>query len=435
MTRVLVTGGAGFIGSHVVDALARAGYEPVIYDLRPSPWHVGVETVIGDLCDTGRLTAALRSCTAILHLAAAADVDEVRDDPLGSERVNVRGTASVLEAARRAGVERVVYASTIWVYSDTPGTVVDEDTPLRHPAHLYTATKLAGELYCRSYAELYGLEYTVLRFGIPYGPRSRPAAVVPAMVRRALAGQALTIAGDGLQTRRFVYVEDLAAGVVRGLEPCAANRTYNLVSTEDISIKRVAQTVGAAVGKTEIVHTHGRSGDFAGVEVDGSRAERELSWRATTSFDEGVRRYVASVRSHDALPEFPPRSLVERLAVLRRVASPLALLGVIVACVSAAGSIEQVLDEAPLAILAMMIALPLTLVWSVDWGSAARRRIRVGFWALAALLLLAFVTPVPGLSAVAAHRVVTLALAGSAAIAAIRTTGGPLPAWRGRLGD
>ena len=161
--------------------------------------------------------AALAGCDAVVHLAAAADVDEVATDPLGAEQTNARGTASVLEAARRAGVGRVVYASTIWVYSDVEAAVVDEDTPLRAPAHLYTATKLAGELYCRSYRELYDLDTVVLRFGIPYGPRARPAAVVPAMVGRALAGEPLTVAGDGAQTRRFVYVEDLADGVVRAL--------------------------------------------------------------------------------------------------------------------------------------------------------------------------------------------------------------------------
>ena len=173
----------------------------------------------------------MRGCDVVVHLAAAADVDARGGRPTEAEERNARGTLNVLEAARRAGVGRVVYASTIWVYSDTERRLLEESLPLRPPAHLYTATKLAGELYCHSYHELYGLEYTILRFGIPYGPRARPAAVIPAFVARALAGEPLVVAGDGRQSRRFVYVEDLADGVVRALAPVAANRVYNLVGS------------------------------------------------------------------------------------------------------------------------------------------------------------------------------------------------------------
>ena len=136
--------------------------------------------------------------------------------PEDAERVNARGTVAVLEAARRAGVKRIVYASTIWVYSDCDEEAVDEDTLLPPPSHLYTSTKLAGELYCKAYQELYGIDYTILRFGIPYGPRAREAAVIPAFVNKAFKGEPLTLAGDGSQSRRFVYVEDLADGVAPG---------------------------------------------------------------------------------------------------------------------------------------------------------------------------------------------------------------------------
>src|SRR3954449_3142817 len=254
MSRVLVTGGAGFIGSHVVDKLIDAGHEPRIFDLRPSPHHPDgmVDTRLGSVCDLATLTAAMKDCDVVMHLAAAADVGEVAKTPVESEELNARGTLAVLQAARDAGVERVIYASTIWVYSDVPADAVDEDTDLRPPAHLYTATKLAGELYCRSYAELYGLQYTILRFGIPYGPRARPAAVIPMFVNKALAGEPLTLAGGGLQTRRFVYVEDLAEGCVRGLEHVAAGRTYNLVSDEDTSIRDIADQVKTILGDVEI---------------------------------------------------------------------------------------------------------------------------------------------------------------------------------------
>jgi UDP-glucose 4-epimerase len=295
MSRVLVTGGAGFIGSHVVDKLRDAGHTPVVYDVRPSPFHMNgnrPDTIIGSILDIDALTAAMRGCDAVMHLAAAADVGEVEKAPVASEELNSRGTLAVLEAARNAEVGRVVYASTIWVYSDVDAERVDADPPPCAPAHLYSATKLAGELYCRSYAELYDLDYTILRFGIPYGPRARPAAVIPMFVNKALAGDPLTLAGGGLQTRRFVYVEDLAEGCVAGLAAGAVGRTYNLVSNEDTSIRDIAERVQEIFGDVEIVHTEGRSGDFKGAEVDGSRAERELGWTPQTPFAEGVRRYV-----------------------------------------------------------------------------------------------------------------------------------------------
>jgi UDP-glucose 4-epimerase len=291
--RVLVTGGAGFIGSHVVDRLLAAGMAPRIFDVRESEHHEAgeVDSVLGDLLDRDALRAAMGGCDAVVHLAAAADVDDVALRPAEAEAVNARGTLNVLEAARGAGVSRVVYASTIWVYGSATGTV-DEDHTVELPDHLYTATKLAGEMYCRSYAALYGLDCTVLRFGIPYGPRARPAGVIPIFVRKALAGEPVTIAGEGLQSRRFVYVEDLAEGVVRGLGPQAGGRVYNLVGDESVTVRGIADAVGDLLGGVDIVHTRARAADFAGAEVSGARAAAELGWRPATSFAEGLRRYV-----------------------------------------------------------------------------------------------------------------------------------------------
>jgi UDP-glucose 4-epimerase len=294
--RVLVTGGSGFIGSHVVDKLRAHGHEPVIYDLRPSPWHEDpahpVETVLGSITDREALERALHSCDAVAHLAAVADVNDVHAEPEDAERVNARGTVAVLEAARRAGVKRIVYASTIWVYSDCAEEQVDEDTLLPAPSHLYTSTKLAGELYCKAYQELYGIDYTILRFGIPYGPRAREAAVIPAFVGKALRGEPLTLAGDGSQSRRFVYVEDLAEGVATALADVALNRVYNLASDENVTIRQIAESVKELMGDVEIVYTEARPGDFGGKVVCSQRAARELGWTAATPFSEGVRRYV-----------------------------------------------------------------------------------------------------------------------------------------------
>jgi UDP-glucose 4-epimerase len=300
--RVLVTGGSGFIGSHVVDKLRARGHEPVIYDLRPSPWHEPgtVDTVLGSITDREALERALHSCDAVAHLAAVADVNDVHASPEDAERVNARGTVAVLEACRRAEVKRIVYASTIWVYSDCDADTVDEDTLLPAPSHLYTSTKLAGELYCKAYQELYGIDYTIMRFGIPYGPRAREAAVIPAFVNKAFKGEPLTLAGDGLQSRRFVYVEDLADGVALGLGEVATNRVYNLASDESVTIKQIAETVQELMGNVEIAYTPARPGDFGGKVVSSERAERELGWTAATPFHEGVRRYIAWRREQAA---------------------------------------------------------------------------------------------------------------------------------------
>src|SRR4051794_20788441 len=307
--KLLVTGGSGFIGSHVVDVLAERGHEPVIFDRIRSP-HGSYPTVVGDATDCASLEHAMKGCDAVVHLAAMADVNDVQADPEGAERANARATLAVLEAARRAGVGRVVYGSTIWAYSDCPEPAVDEDTRLTAPGHLYTATKVAGELYCRSYAELYGVDYTILRFGIPYGPRARDATVLAAFVGKALRGEPLTVAGDGSQGRRFVYVEDLADGVERALAPEAANRIYNLAGSETTTILQIAETVRSLVGETEIVHTEARAGDFGGKEVSSERALEDLGWQPVTPFAEGARRYVVWRRELDARPR-------RRVAVLR----------------------------------------------------------------------------------------------------------------------
>ncbi|HEX5821420.1 MAG TPA: NAD-dependent epimerase/dehydratase family protein [Solirubrobacterales bacterium] len=294
MSTVLVTGGSGFIGSHVVDKLADAGFEPRIYDLQPSPHHEpgSVDTVLGDLFDHEALCAAMEDCEAVVHLAAYADVGIVAKEPVEAEACNSRGTLAVLEAARATGT-RVVYGSTIWVYGASGDGLIDEDAPLGLPDHLYTASKLAGEMYCTSYAELYDVPCTILRFGIPYGPRARPAAVIPIFVSKALKGEPLTIAGDGLQTRRFVYVEDLAEGIVAGLQESAEDRVYNLAGEETVTIRELADIVSDLIDDTEIVHTPGRNGDFGGAVISNERAARELGWRASTPLREGVRRYLA----------------------------------------------------------------------------------------------------------------------------------------------
>lgn len=297
--KVLVTGGAGFIGSHVVDKLIKKGIQAKIFDTVAPSFKNDFEYYQGSILDRDALGFAMNDVDAVIHLAAIADVKDVFEDPYRSESINVRGTINVLEAARRSGVKRVIYGSTTWVYSDVEANEVDESTPLHAPSHFYTATKLAGEYYCQTYSKLYGMETTILRFGIPYGPRARDGAVVPIFVRKALNGESLTIAGNGSQFRKFIYVEDLAEGNVASLRSIAKGKIYNLDGKDRITIKEIAETIQKIIKGVKIEYTPSRQGDFSGKDVSSDLAERELGWRPKVSFEEGLRRYVEWYKSRE----------------------------------------------------------------------------------------------------------------------------------------
>lgn len=291
--KALVTGGAGFIGSHVVDKLRDKGIEVRVFDMVMPTFRKDIEYYQGSILDLEALRMALSGIDAIFHLCAVADVKDVFQEPHYSESINVRGTINILEAARRSGqIKRVIYASTVWAYSDCADNSVDETTPLPAPSHLYTATKLAGEYYCRAYAKLYNLGVTILRYGVPYGPRARGGAVIPIFVAKALRGEPLTIAGDGSQFRKFIYVEDLAEGNVLALKSIAKNKIYNLDGKEKVTIKQIAETVQKLVGNVKLESVPPRQGDYSGKEVSSELAKRELGWEPAVSFKEGVKRYI-----------------------------------------------------------------------------------------------------------------------------------------------
>jgi UDP-glucose 4-epimerase len=291
--KVLVTGGSGFIGSHVVDKLRDKGVSVRVFDMVLPDYRDDIEFYQGSLLNLEEMRMAVSGVDVVFHLGAIADVKDVFREPHYSEAINVRGTINVLEAARLNGnVKRIIYGSTTWVYSEAEEQNVDENTPLHSPSHLYTATKLAGEYYCRSYSKLYGIDVTILRYGIPYGPRARDGAVIPIFVKKALNGEPLAIAGDGLQFRKFVYVEDLAEGNILALKSIAKNKTYNLDGTEQITIKQIAEAVQNIIGNVKIEYIPARTGDFSGKEVSSEIVKKELNWEPKISFEEGLRRYI-----------------------------------------------------------------------------------------------------------------------------------------------
>ena len=293
---VLVTGGGGFIGSHVVDRLLAAKHDVVVFDLAEGHANAQAAFVKGDITDVDSITEGSAGVDAIFHLAAVSNVDIVAEDPTTAVDINITGTANVLEAARRQGVKRVILASTVWVYDAAVNHSprVNEQTPIRLDEinHVYTATKAAAEMVVHGYHQLYGQEFTILRYGIPYGPRMRDELVIARFVQRALVGLPLTIAGDGKQQRNYIYVEDLADAHVRALRPQAANQAITLDGAKPVSVRDLVDVVHELVGDVRVEQVPGRKGDFHGREISNERAELLLDWRPTTTIKQGVARYL-----------------------------------------------------------------------------------------------------------------------------------------------
>lgn len=294
--KVVVTGGSGFIGSHVVDALVEAGHQVTVVDHRVPPHRPDVLFEDVDLLDLSSIVAATRGAEHIFHLGAISNVNYAYKYPVYSTALNVMGTTNVLEAGRINGARRVHLASTVWVYNGSPnGVPADESVPfyLNGAGHLYTSTKMAGEMLCQNYGSLYDLPFTVLRYGIPYGPRMREELLIPIFIKKALMGGPLTVAGKGDQYRKFVYVRDLADAHVLAMNDEAANQTYNLEGERSVSVLEVAEGIRRLIDeRVQIEFMPARAGDFGGREVSGEKAARELGWRPRVDFEDGLERTV-----------------------------------------------------------------------------------------------------------------------------------------------
>jgi len=289
-----VTGGSGFIGSHLVDILLEHGYEVTVLDIR-KPHRDDVTHIHLDITDLSKTTVALSGNYDVVYLLAAmADVNDVYQNPVEAGEINVVAVGNVLEAARRNEIQRVILASTTWLYEMAVEREVTEETPLSPDRvnHIYTASKLGAELYCHAYQKLYAQDFTILRYGTPYGPRARAGTVITIFVRKALNHEPITILGDGSQSRNFVYVGDLALGSVAALMPVATNQTYSLDGSRPVTIREVAETVKKLVGNAEIEYGDARAGDYQGKLVPIEKARKELNWEPKVSLEEGVARYI-----------------------------------------------------------------------------------------------------------------------------------------------
>ena len=301
--RVLVTGGAGFIGSNLAGALVGAGHAVRVLDDLSGGYTENlppeVDFLEGDVADHSVVRKAVHGAEWVFHEAAHRAVLKSVEDPLATDRANTHGTLTVLKEAVDAGVGRLVHASSSSVYGGAEQVPTPETVPLV-PRSPYAVTKLAGEHYCRVFAELYGLETVGLRYFNVFGPRQRPdstyAAVIPLFIEALRSGTPATVHGDGRQSRDFTYVDDVvSANVAAAQAPADAcsGRFFNIAGGRECSLLDLLDMVGSILGVVpELVHTDPRPGDIRHSSADISAARRHLGYEPRVSLEDGLRRTV-----------------------------------------------------------------------------------------------------------------------------------------------
>ena len=306
--QALVTGGAGFIGSHIVDALVERGDDVVVLDDLSTGFtanvHPSATLVEGSVADEAAVARAVAGCEVVFHQAAHKAVLRSVERPLTTDTANTHGTLTVLKAAADAGVRRFVHASSSSVYGGATVVPTPETTPLV-PRSPYAVTKLAAENYCRVFTELYGLETVALRYFNVYGPRQRPdatyAAVIPLFVDALLHGRAPEVHGDGLQSRDFTYISDVVGANLAAAEApgaACAGHVYNIAPGTAASLLDILAGLGALLGVTpEPNFVAPRAGDVRHSLADSSAAERDLGFRCSVTLEDGLARTVEWLRT------------------------------------------------------------------------------------------------------------------------------------------
>ena len=313
MAQYLVTGGAGFIGSHLSEELVRRGHrvrvaDSLITGKRGNLAHIpDVEFLEGDLADLEVARRAAEGCEYVLHQAAIPSVPRSVKDPLTSNRANVDGTLNVLLASRDAGVKRLVFAASSSAYGDTPTLPKHEKMPT-NPLSPYALQKVIGEEYLRMFTRLYGLETVAIRYFNVFGPRQDPTSpysgVISVFATALLENRSPTIYGDGNQTRDFTYVANVVDGVLRACEaPGASGEVINVATGGRISLNQLFEEMRKLVGATVTpTYAEGRKGDVRDSQADISKARELLSYEPTVSFEEGLRKTVEWYRAAEIAP-------------------------------------------------------------------------------------------------------------------------------------
>jgi nucleoside-diphosphate-sugar epimerase len=300
MASYLVTGGAGFIGSHLAEELRRRGHTVRVADslvtghLRNLEHIPGVEFLEGDLADLPFATRAVRGMDYVLHQAAIPSVPRSVDDPIASHRANVDASLNVLVAARDAGVQRLVYAGSSSAYGNAPTLPKHEDMPAQ-PLSPYALQKFMAEQYCRLFTRLYGLETVTIRYFNVFGPRQDPGSpysgVISLFATALLEGRQPTIYGDGEQTRDFTYVSNVVDGVLRACEARdAAGEVINVATAGRISLNQLLDVMNEIVGShVRPIYREARAGDVKDSQADISKAKTLLGYSPAVSLAEGLR--------------------------------------------------------------------------------------------------------------------------------------------------
>lgn len=316
--RILVTGGAGFIGSHLCERLVRDGHDVVIIDnfndfydpeikrrnigeVMETAHDCGRDVILceGDIRDGEWVSAIFvqEAPQAVIHLAAAAGVRPSIEKPLYYEEVNVRGTMHLLEAARGSGICRFIFASSSSVYGDNPKVPFAESDPVDRPISPYAATKKAGELICHVYHHLYAMNIACLRFFTVYGPRQRPDLAISKFTSMISQGKPIPFYGDGTSSRDYTYITDIIDGVLGAFAwVCADGHRYdifNLGESQPVELRRLVEIIAAETGKTAAIERlpH-QPGDVQRTFADIAKSCSVLGYRPTTSIEMGIREFV-----------------------------------------------------------------------------------------------------------------------------------------------
>jgi dTDP-glucose 4,6-dehydratase len=307
MSRVLVTGGAGFIGSQLVRSLVAAGWDVVVLDKLTYAGNTafldGVEhqLIVGDVCDETAAAAAMSGIDAVVHMAAESHVARSLNQPDIFLKTNVLGTRVMLSAATEAGIERFVHMSTDEVFGAAPqGTAFGPQAPMA-PGNAYAASKMAGEALVHAWRHTYGLGAAIVRCTNNYGPRQHPEKAIPCWTLAGLQGKALPVHGQGMAIRDWLHVEDLAAGIVAGLQRFRGDAVWHFAGQSHLQNRAMAGRIAQTLGAPGLSFGPERQGQDSRYALDDTQTRAELNWAPQISLDEGLEKTIAWYRANAGL--------------------------------------------------------------------------------------------------------------------------------------